>query len=223
MSSKKAREFAPKTTDIGIGQERKVTIEAPKFETAMIEIIGTSPYVQNKFSQKAREQMEEKQRLGSQANKNKKREAKDFQACYEGAKHVSHEKWLGIPAPAFRNALISACRVVGFKMTLAKLSLFIEADGFDADDGTPLVRIYGEPRIHEGLVRNETGVVDIRWRPMFEKWSAKLRIRWDSSQFSAQDVANLLARAGMQVGIGEGRPDSPNSNGLGWGMFEVKS
>jgi len=31
----------------------------------------------------------------------------------------------------------------------------------------------------------------------------------------------LLARVGMQVGIGEGRPDSKNSAGMGWGLFEV--
>jgi hypothetical protein len=33
---------------------------------------------------------------------------------------------------------------------------------------------------------------------------------------------NLFLRAGLQVGIGEGRPNSPNSFGLGWGRFEVK-
>lgn len=204
-------------------QSRTVVIEPPKFETAAITIVGTAPYVQHKFSQKARKQIEAKQRAGSQANKNRKREARDFEGDYEAGKHISRDGWLGIPAPAFRNAMISACRIVGFKMTLAKLSVFIEADGFDKDDGTPLVRIQGEPRAHEALVRNETGVVDIRWRPMWEQWSAVVRIRWDATQFSAQDVVNLFSRAGMQVGIGEGRPDSPNSNGLGWGLFEVRA
>lgn len=201
--------------------ERTVVIEPPKFARATINIVGIAPYVQHKFSQKARTQIEAKQRAGSQANKNRKREARDFESDFEQAKHVSREGWLGIPAPSFRNAMISACRIVGFKMTLAKLSIFIEADGFDRDDGTPLVKIEGEPRIHEGLVRNETGVVDIRWRPMWEQWGAKVRVRWDASQFSAQDIVNLFSRAGLQVGIGEGRPDSPNSNGLGWGLFEV--
>lgn len=204
-------------------EARTVVIERPNFESAAIKIVGTSPYVQNKFSAKARKQIEDKQRQGSQAGKGRKRDPRDFEGGYEQAIHRSREGWMGIPAPAFRNAMISACRVVGFKMTLAKLSLFVEADGFDVDDGTPLVKIKGEPRIHEGLVRNETGVVDIRWRPMWEEWSATIRARWDASQFSAQDVVNLLARAGQQVGIGEGRPDSKNSNGMGWGTFEVRA
>jgi len=27
---------------------------------------------------------------------------------------------------------------------------------------------------------------------------------------------------GLQVGIGEGRPDSKNSAGMGWGMFTIE-
>jgi len=107
-------------------------------------------------------------------------------------------------------------------MTFAKLSVFVEPDGFDAADGTPLVRINGEPHIHEASVRNESGVADIRWRPMWDEgWSATVRVKWDEDQFSATDIMNLMLRAGLQVGIGEGRPDSPKSNGLGWGQFEV--
>jgi hypothetical protein len=117
--------------------------------------------------------------------------------------------------------MISACRVVGFKMTHAKLSVFVEPDGFDADDGTPLVRIYGEPMVHEGLVRNATGVADVRWRPMWRQWHAFVRVVYDADQFTLEDVSNLLARAGMQVGIGEGRPDSKMSAGMGWGTFRI--
>lgn len=204
-------------------ESRSVVIAAPHFEMADIQIVGTSPYVQNKFAAKQREQMKAKQEAGTRAKKGAAREGKDFNASYEAAKHVSRDGWVGIPAPSFRNAMISACRIVGFKMTLAKLSVFVEADGYDKDEGTPLVRIKGEPRIHEGLVRNATGVADIRWRPMWEEWSAVVRVRWDASQFSAQDVVNLLSRAGAQVGIGEGRPDSKSSNGMGWGMFEVRA
>lgn len=203
-------------------QVKTVVIEPPKNETISLHIRGLSPYVQHKFSKKAREMIVAKQRLGDQAKKNRKRNARDFENDFKEAQHISKEGWVGIPAPSFRAAMISACRLIGFKMTLAKLSLFVEADGFDADDGTPLVKISkGEPRVHEGYVRNETGVVDIRWRPMWEEWEAKVRIRFDSSQFSAQDVVNLMARVGLQVGIGEGRPDSKNSAGQGWGLFEI--
>lgn len=198
-----------------------VSIKPPNFQTAVFRIVGTAPYVQNKFSQKAREQMRSTQEAGSTSRSKRAREAKDFQAAYEGATHRTAEGWAGIPAPAFRNAMISACRTVGFKMTLAKLSVFVEADGFDIDDGTPLVRIInGEPRYHESLVRLQTGVADIRARPMWEPgWEAEIRITFDADQFTLADVSNLLMRVGMQVGVGEGRPDSKNSAGMGWGTF----
>lgn len=206
---------------LSIDKPRTVVIEPPKFEMADIRIVGVAPYVQNKFSRKARQKIEETQRAGQQAKKRRSKEAKDFEAVYKDAIHFSREGWMGIPAPSFRNAMISACRIVGFAMTIAKLSVFVEADGFDADDGTPLVKIIGEPRCHEAMVRNATGVVDMRWRPMWEHWEVNLRVRWDAAQFSATDVVNLLSRAGMQVGIGEGRPDSKKSHGQGWGLFEV--
>ena len=202
---------------------KEITIAPPKIKIAEFGIRGVAPYVQNKFSQKAREQMHAKQAAGSTAKKGAKREAKDFQAAYEGAMHKTAEGWCGIPAPAFRNAMISACRVVGFQMTRAKLALFVVPDGFDVEDGTPLVRITkGEPIYTELAVKNETGVCDLRPRPMWrEGWEAVVRIKYDADMFTLPDVANLLMRAGTQVGIGEGRPDSRKSCGIGWGIFDL--
>lgn len=199
-----------------------VTIPAPRLVTVLFRIQGVAPYVQHKFSEKARRIIMETQMAGSQARSKRRREAKDFQAAFEGAQHISTDGWNGIPATAFRNAMIDSCRLVGFKMTVARLSVFVEADGFDVDDGSPLVRLIGErPEWHEGCVRNATGVVDVRVRPMWRRWGAHVRITFDEDQFSVQDVTNLLARAGLQVGIGEGRPNSKSSNGQGWGLFRL--
>jgi len=117
--------------------------------------------------------------------------------------------------------MIDACRTCGFKMTHAKMGVFIEPDTTDAEDDTPLVFIEGEPEQHKGMVRNKTGVCDIRMRPMWRKWSALVRITFDGDMFTANDVLNLMARVGWQVGIGEGRPFSKDSAGQGWGKFEV--
>lgn len=205
------------------GAVETATIKPPNFQTAVIRIRGTSPYVQHAFSEKQRNKMIETQQLGSQAKKGRAREPRDFKDSYQRAMHLSKQGWHGIPAPAFRNALVSSCRTVGFKMTLAKLSLFVGADGFDKNDGTPLVRITkGKPKEHFAQARNANGSTDIRCRPMWDEgWEANLRLKWDADQFSANDVVNLLSRVGMQVGVGEGRADSRNSCGMGWGHFEV--
>jgi len=205
-------------------KQETVTISAPKIRTAVFEIVGTAPLMINKYSRKAQEAMREQQAAGQQSKSKKKRDPKDFDALYEAAKYKSDEGWCGINASSFRNALIGACRLVNYKMTLAKLSIFVVADGFDAEDGTPLVRIYGDkPRMDVRPARNANGGFDLRARPMWMKWSCKLKIQWDEEQFSLQDVSNLLARAGIQGGVGDGRPSSKMSSGIGLGTFTVKS
>jgi hypothetical protein len=213
-----------KVAEVGVPR-REVQITAPKMQIAEFVIVGTAPYVQQAFSQKAREMIKGIQEAGSQRKKGKNREAKDFQECFEQSKHYSKDGWIGIPAGAFRAAMISACRLVNFKMTLAKMSIFVEADGYDKVDGTPLVKITkGESYYSEHPVRLKGDVVDLRARPMWSPgWEAKVRIRFDLDQFSLIDVANLMMRVGQQVGLGEGRPDSRSSAGMGWGLFDISN
>jgi hypothetical protein len=212
-----------KTTKAPAQEEQSVTIKAPNIKALAVTLRGTAPYVQLRFSEKAQNAIREKMSQGTTANSKKTRAARDFDADFKGAQHLSTQGWNGIPAAAFRSGLISACRLVGFKMTLAKLSLFIVADGFDAVDGTPLIRIKGKPEKCEHMVRNATGVVDLRVRAMWREWSAEMKVQYDADQFTQTDVVNLLQRVGTQVGIGEGRPDSKNSTGMGWGTFTIES
>ena len=201
----------------------EIKISAPNIREAKFLIRGTAPLVVHKFSAKAKALIRQKQEAGSLANKGKSKSAKNFDEVFQGARHLSSEGWDGIPASAFRAGIISACRLVGFKMTLAKLSIFVAADGFDETEGTPLVRILSpkEPERNESMVRLATGVCDISVRPMWKIWGAELRIQYDADQFTADDVRNLLARVGAQVGVCEGRPDSKSSAGCGWGTFEL--
>ena len=202
-------------------KNQNLTITAPDFRTVELTIKGTAPYVQLKFAEKAMNLMKAKMEAGPQAKKNTKREARDFNEDYNQALHISSDGWYGIPAGAFRNAMISACRIVGFQMTKAKLAVFVEADGIDETEGTPLVKLYGEPEMVIHHVRNATGVADLRVRGMWREWHAVLRVTFDHDMFSVEDVTNLVARVGLQVGIGEGRPDGKQSAGMGWGTFKI--
>lgn len=199
-----------------------ITISAPKIMTAEFKLIGTAPFVQARFSEKAKNQMMAKMAAGSTAKGKKIRDARDFDQDCQDALHIGVDGKNGVPAGSFRNAMISACRLVGYKMTIAKLSIFVEADTFDRVDGVPLVHLNGTWERMDMHTRNATGVVDIRIRPMWREWNINLRVKYDADQFTLSDVTNLLMRAGMQVGIGEGRPDSKSSNGLGFGTFKIE-
>lgn len=199
-----------------------IVITPPDIQTLALDIEGVAPLVINKFSAKAKEVMMAAQSAGSAAKTRKAREAKNFEELCDGARHVSSEGWDGIHAAAFRNAAISACRTAGFVMSKAKLAIFVEPDGFDADDMTPLVRISkGSPVMVVSPCRNSSGVIDLRPRPTYFPWGATVRISFDAGVFTSTDVVNLIARAGLQVGIGEGRPDSKQSAGVGNGLFRI--
>jgi hypothetical protein len=200
-----------------------VQIKPPKFETRVFEIKGTAPLVIHRFSAKTKGEMKQKMETGKAAGNKKNRDAKSTDEIYEEARYRSEEGWDGFNASAIRSALISACRLVGFKMTLAKLSVFVEPDGYDQfEPQIPLIRIYGKPRKQEDMARVDNGNPYVTVRAAYMSWSAKVRIRYDADQFTLADVSNLLARVGAQVGIGEGRPDSKNSAGMGWGLFAVQ-
>lgn len=200
-------------------KEETCIITPPKFGVTDFYIEGAAPLVVERFSKKA--ELMAKMAEGKSAGSKKVRDARDYDKEAEEARYRSAENWEGMNAAAFRAAMISACRLVGFKMTLAKLSTFIEADGYDKNDGVPLVRIYGESQVYTAHTRNATGVVDVRSRPMYRNWAARLRVRYDMDQFKMADVLNLVSRCGMQVGIGAGRPDSKASAGCGFGLFNV--
>lgn len=204
------------------GSDQRLVVSAPKMQTVRVSIRGTSPYVSNRMSEESIKKMRDKQAEGSTSGtKHGARVPKDFEACYRGSRHISTDGWDGIPVKAFRAAMIDACRLVGYKMTYAKLSLFVDGDGVEEGTGVPLVKIIGTPVKVESVVTLQGTKTDIAARAMWREWSAVLSIRFDADQFTPEDVVNLLVRAGAQCGVGAGRANSKNSFGVGWGFFEV--
>ena len=209
--------FGNKTDGIAV-------VHPANIRRATFKIKGTAPYVQNKFSEKAKAKMMADMSTPKAAKKAKsERDPRDYERDFQQAQHISTAGWHGIPCPAFRAAMIDACRTVGLVMTKAKMSVFVIPDGFDKDEGTPLVKIESPkpPERTESLVRNDNGSADIHIRPMWREWSANVTVDFDADMITAESVVNLLDRAGRQVGVGEGRPFSKNSVGQGWGTFTV--
>lgn len=205
--------------------KREVVIAPPNYQTAVFTIRGTSPYVQEAFGDKQRKQIMATQAAGDAAKKKgKKREPRNFDADYKSAMHVSTDGWHGIPASAFRSAMIATIRTTtGITMAFMKQAAFVIADGYDAADSVPLVRITkGKPHRFDQPLKNSNGSVDIRVRPMFDPgWEAVVQVKFDADVLSLEDVASMLSKAGVSVGIGAGRWASKMCGGLGWGCFEI--
>ena len=202
-----------------------VSITPPNIKTAVFTIKGTAPLVIHRFDEKVKAGFRQKIEEGSKPRGKNKFDPKNTDDICDAAKYfgkTGKETWEGFNASGVRLAMISACRGANFKMTIAKQSLFVMADGWDIYTPLiPLVRIIGQSEKSELIAKTETGVAMLCIRPMYNPWSAQLRIQFDADLFSLSDVTNLLARAGQCVGICEGRPDSKNSGGMGWGTFAI--
>lgn len=211
---------APVKEEIRIAPLRRAILTVP--------IVGVTPLKVLRFSKKKQDTVRETQAAGSQAGSKRKRPPKDFEREYEEAKYLCTQTlngkpvtWLGLNASGIRNGCIETCRVAGFVMTKAKMSIKCLQDGFDDLDATPLVRITGEPEMVVDPVRNASGVMDLRARVMFREWGMRVRLWFDEDQFSPSDVLNLMIRVGEQNGLGEGRPNGTNGYGTGNGVFSV--
>jgi hypothetical protein len=204
-------------------KKETVEIKAPNFQTAVFELIGTTPYVQHAWGEKARKIMMETQEGGQKQGK-KKKEARDFVEEYMAAFHQTTSGRHGIPAVAFRAAMLSACRAAGYTMKLAKQAIVnIDHDEISTD-GMGLIYIEGTPKRDIRAVRIGQGQTNLAVRPMWMPgWRVTLRVKFDADMLKLQDIAHLVMRAGTQVGVGEGRPDSKTADGPGleWGKFEV--
>lgn len=191
----------------------------------MFNIEGTAPLVVHRFDTKVMDDFRRKIEEGSKPRGKAKFEPKNTDDICEAAKYIGEtngKRWDGFNASGVRLALISACRGANFKMVHAKQGLFVEADGYDIHTPlVPLVRIIGEAKKSEMVGVTSTGVAMLIIRPMYFPWAARVRVRFDRDMFMPSDVTNLLARVGECVGLCEGRPDSKNSGGMGWGTFRI--
>lgn len=166
---------------------------------ADIPIEGTAPLIQNRFSEKARQMM-----LDRQQGTALEREPKNPEALYEAALYRLPGDRYGHPAVAFKDAVVGGVRFYkGSKLTMTgvRTMLFVMGEGADM-----LVPIDGIPKMREDPVRNASGVADLRYRPVFWPWRATLSVAYIPNQFSLSSLVALVD-AGGNGGVGEWRPE----------------
>jgi hypothetical protein len=188
-----------------------VQIKEFDIKQVVIPIRNISPLIINKFSNKAQQEILDKQ-LGKA--KNKKHNVKDPTADYENAKHISSEGWEGFPASGFKAAMIRAAKMIGMVMKDTQTAFFVQAD----DEETQLVRIYGDSRMRQDMVRVGMGSADVRFRPEYVKWEANLTIEFNEGVLSLDQIYQLVKAAGYGCGVGEMRPEKGKFN---YGRFAL--
>lgn len=192
-----------------------IQLQPLKLETVEIPIIGETELIIHAWSEKAKRQMLEKQmNPGARA----KKEPKDPVADYESSFYRLPDGTPGIPSRSFKGAIVGACRLFdGLPMTQAKIAIRVTGEGPEL-----LLPIEGDPYMREDMVRLETGVADIRYRPGFPEWRTRLPITFNASLLTLSSLVHLVDAAG-QGGVGEWRPSAPKSATGSFGTFRVET
>lgn len=186
-----------------------------------VNVVGTSPLIVHRFSEKAKKQIEDKQQKKAKQAK----EARDPNAEYvaslyafpgdvagvEGCRY-------GIPAVWFKLAMVGACRYSdGLTMTSARGAFHVM--GESPESGGLVSLKYSELRMREDAVTIGMGSRDMRYRGEFANWSVTLKIKYNASCVTPDQLVNLLNVSGFGCGIGERRPSQGCSDQFG--MFAV--
>lgn len=190
-------------------EEPQIFVPQIRRDRMKLTLVGDSPLVVHKWSEKAKRMMLIKQVEGMKPKKEKKDPNQDF----KDSLYVMEDGKYGFPSVGFKAAAVAACRFVeGLPMTEARGAFHVlnELSVIESKDG---------PRSREDMVRVGMGVADIRYRGEFVQWTARIEIEYNPKVIGPEQIANLMNLAGFHVGIGEMRP---GKSGMGYGRFHVE-
>lgn len=185
-----------------------VQIDRIAAETIQVPIIGTTPLMVHRFSEKAKKQM-----LDAMQGRKTPKQNKDPEAEYEAAFYRLKDGRYGFPAVGFKQATVGGARFYGKDVTMTALKQFLFFHGEPGQEGKALVAIEGEPVMSEDVVRVNRGGTDLRYRPVFNEWAALLSVTYVTSALTRGSVLSLIDAGGMGVGVGEWRPEKDGDLG----------
>jgi hypothetical protein len=181
-----------------------------------IEVRGITPLIVHAWSEKAKKEMRDKQ-MGVAS---KKKEFKVPENDFNGARYRDLQGRDCAPALAFKNAAVEAGVLAGVFKTILRKALFVLGDWIPIldQDGQPYSDKGTRPVMREDMVRVGQGTADLRYRPMYEKWSCKVPVEFNPRIISAEQLMNLFDNAGYSIGLCEWRPEKDGQ----FGRFRVR-
>ena len=206
-------------------KESPVIIPAIDLKHFELTVVGDTPLIVHKWSQKAKQMILDKEMKKPKAKGHDvKNPVEDFiESLYWLSKEptdfteevfskaLKANAKFGFPSTAFKAAAVSA----GYRAGVMKDK--VSTNG--AFHITPnMVEIVGTPHMREDMVRVGMGSADIRYRGEFSTWKAVLPITYNASVYSMEQITNLFNLGGFACGVGEWRPEKGGNNG----MFHVE-
>lgn len=178
-----------------------------------------SPLVIHAFTDKAKQQIRDKQQKKAKRAKEQRLPAEEYQA----AKYINEHGQECAPITAIKKSMISAGTAMDNLTKVAiRQALFVSPTHdqkamlvpIETDDGQPAIGVMREDAVTIGI--NTRGLT---YRPEYPTWRLLVTVEYNSRLISRDQVIALAMHAGWGVGICEGRPEK--SSALGWGRYDV--
>lgn len=207
----KAKTSTPDAGAVDILQVERGTLE--------VCVLGTSPIILNRMSEKARhELLLPRGRKGAveKATTLKHNPLEEFRASAytlpDGA--PMPPTLLAVLATSFKGAMATAALdLPGAKKAQIGRLTYVNGDR---------VSLYGLPQLMMSIVRSAdmNKTPDVRTRAIVPAWACFLSVTYIKPLMRPNAVANLLAASGLTIGVGDWRPEKGKGN---YGQFEIVS
>jgi hypothetical protein len=191
-----------------------IEVEPIRIGTISLWLRGRTPIILNRMSEKARQQLligGTKKTKAEKEQSMKHDPIEEFRRSMHIRRDATRTR-LGVPSPAIKGAMCTAALETK-GTTKAQTGRLVWVRGYDCE-------LFGVPKLHMSVVRSAdmNRTPDVRTRAIVEDWCMPVTIEFARPQMSDKAVVQLLANAGVIIGIGDYR----NEKGKGtFGQFEI--
>jgi hypothetical protein len=178
-------------------------------------IIGATPLVCNAMSAKARQDLilpPKKKNAAEKASTLKHDPIAEYRRSPYKSSNADDPTLIVFPSGGFKKALSSAALDLpgANKSQIGRLAYVQQHN----------IGIYGVPQLYMAVVRSAdmNRTPDVRTRAILPEWACMVTVRFVTPLLTETAVSNLMASAGITVGIGDGRPQK---GALNFGQFRL--
>lgn len=185
-------------------------------EKARFAILGTSPFVCNAMSAKVKGGLLTGTTRKTKVERESSVKHKPLEEYRASALQVRDEDesltQIVFPSSGFKRSMATAALELP-GVNKAQIGRLCWAEGVT-------VPIFGIPQIYMAVVRSadKNRTPDIRTRAIIPNWASIVTVSFVTPNLRRTPVANLMASAGVFIGVGDGRPEK---GALNFGQFEV--
>jgi len=190
--------------------DQVIDIAAITMARIPVHILGTQPLLMHRFSAKARRELlfpSGRKNAAEKAENLKHDPLNEYREAVYANRDTTRPTAIHLPAGMFSKALASAALDIPGASKAQILRL--------ASVTSTQIDLFGTPRMSMEMVRSSdmAKTPDVRTRPIFPEWACKIEIEYVATLLKEGQIMNLLAAAGMIVGIGDWRPQKGGSHG----------